>query len=205
MSEITRQGKTGSAPREYEYFLVTTNSDLLGATKNTNLHIFFLIHFFQGNPLNLAVNATPFVNINDGYYYFGAEKVNWYVGYENCRKLGAELVTFETPEEFDAIARYLKSKGERSEHWTSGNDLGKTGTHRWFSNAQLIDIKKWAPRQPDNAGGIEHCIHLGYIYKDSTDIQLNDRPCSNEGSLDSLFKYICEAPKQETISIVVWK
>ncbi|KAH8334651.1 hypothetical protein KR059_012752, partial [Drosophila kikkawai] len=160
-------------------------------------------HIFQGNPLKLAIDSTPFVKINDGYYYFGAERVNWYIGYENCRKLGAELVTFETAEEFDAISGYLKGKGERTEHWTSGNDLGKTGTHRWFSNAQPIDIKKWAPRQPDNAGGKEHCIHLGYIYKDSTDIQLNDRPCSNDGN--SLFKYVCEAPKQETISILVWK
>ncbi|KAI8043153.1 C-type lectin 37Da [Drosophila gunungcola] len=156
-----------------------------------------------GNPNNVSINSSPFTKINDGYYYFGQDKVNWYTGYENCRKLGSELVTFETNEEFDAVAAYLKSKGERTEYWTSGNDLGKTGTHNWFTNAQPITIKRWAPNQPDNAGGREHCIHLGYIYGYSTDIQLNDRPCNNDNN--SLFKYVCEAPAQETISIVVWK
>ncbi|KAH8412912.1 hypothetical protein KR009_006705, partial [Drosophila setifemur] len=156
-----------------------------------------------GNPYNLSVNSSSFININDGYYFFGAELVNWHVAYEKCRKLRSDLVTFETPMEFDAIANYLKSKGERKEHWTSGNDLGKTGAHNWFTNAEPINIGKWAPRQPDNAGGKEHCIHMGYIYGDSTEIQLNDRPCNNDPN--SLFRYVCEAPKQETISIVVWK
>ncbi|XP_041673734.1 C-type lectin 37Da-like [Drosophila eugracilis] len=154
------------------------------------------------NPNKLAINLSPFIEINEGYYYFGQEKVNWHVAYENCRKLGSDLVTFETPQEFDAVAGHLKSKGERSDHWTSGNDLGKTANYNWFTNGQPITTNRWAPRQPDNAGGIEHCVHLGYVYETSTDIELNDRPC-NDGR--SLYKYVCEAPKLETISIVVWK
>ncbi|EDV54662.1 C-type lectin 37Da [Drosophila erecta] len=160
-------------------------------------------HIQNGIPNNLTVNTSPFIKIKESYYLFGQEKVNWYVAYESCRRYGSELVTFETPEEFDAIAAFLKARGDRSEHWTSGNDLGQTGTHNWFSNAQLVTIKRWAPNQPDNSGGKEHCIHLGYIYGHSTEIQLNDRPCNNHPN--SLFKYICEAPKPETVSIVVWK
>lgn len=158
---------------------------------------------FSGNPNNVSIDYRPFLQIRDGFYFFGAEQVNWYVAYERCRKMEADLVTFETPEEFDAIANYLKSKGVKSEHWTSGNDLGKTGTYNWFSNAQPITIKRWAPNQPDNANGIEHCVHLGYVYKTSTDIQLNDRPCSNDGN--SLFRYICEAEKPETLIVVFRK
>ncbi|KAH8352249.1 hypothetical protein KR084_002990 [Drosophila pseudotakahashii] len=157
----------------------------------------------NGNPNNVSINSSPFIKIGEGYYYFGQDRVNWYIAYENCRKLGSELVAFETNQEFDGVTGYLKSKGERSEHWTSGNDLGKTGTHKWFTNAQPLNISRWAPNQPDNAGGKEHCIHLGYIYGYSTDIQLNDRPCNNDPN--SLFKYVCEAPEQETISIVIWK
>ncbi|EDW55751.1 C-type lectin 37Da [Drosophila sechellia] len=163
----------------------------------------YTTHIQNGNPYNLTVDMTPFIKINASYYVFGQTRVNWYVAYENCRRLQSELVTFETAEEFDAIAAFLNARGDRSEHWTSGNDLGKTGTHYWFSNAQLVTIKRWAPKQPDNAGGREHCIHLGYIYNYSTEFQLNDRPCHDDAS--SLFKYICEAPKQETVSIVVWK
>uniref|UniRef100_A0A6P4ECX1 Perlucin n=1 Tax=Drosophila rhopaloa TaxID=1041015 RepID=A0A6P4ECX1_DRORH len=157
----------------------------------------------SGNPNNVSIHSFPFIEIGGGFYYFGQDKVNWYTGYENCRYLNSELVTFETNDEFDAVAAYLVSKGERSEHWTSGNDLAKTGTHTWFTNAQPLRITRWAPNQPDNAGGREHCIHLGYVYGHSTEIQLNDRPCNNDNN--SLFKYVCEAPKQETISIVVWK
>ncbi|XP_016975929.1 C-type lectin 37Da-like [Drosophila rhopaloa] len=156
-----------------------------------------------GNPNNITIDSSPFIKIGSGFYYFGQDKVNWYTAYGNCRKLGSELVTFETNQEFDAVAAHLKKNGERSEHWTSGNDLGKTGTHTWFTNAEPLKITRWAPDQPDYNGGIEHCIHLGYIYGHSTEIQLNDRPCNNHNS--SLLKYVCEAPKQETISIVVWK
>ncbi|KPU73953.1 uncharacterized protein Dana_GF27918 [Drosophila ananassae] len=156
-----------------------------------------------GNPYNVPIDFKPFVQIRDGFYFFGTEQVNWYVAHEKCRKMEADLVTFETPEEFDAISAHLKSKGVKSEHWTSGNDLGKTGTHNWFSNSQPINIQRWAPKQPDNAGGKEHCIHLGYVYKTSTLFQLNDRPCSDDKN--SLFNYICEAAKPETITIVFKK
>ncbi|KAH8287991.1 hypothetical protein KR018_001012, partial [Drosophila ironensis] len=104
--------------------------------------------------------------------------------------MGAELVTFETDEEFDLVAGFLKSRGIRSEYWTSGNDLGKTGTHNWFTNGRRMEINRWAPHQPDNDGGREHCVHLGYIYRSSSEIQLNDRPCSEDGA--SLFNFICE-------------
>ncbi|EDW90408.1 C-type lectin 37Da [Drosophila yakuba] len=163
----------------------------------------YTTHIQNGNPNNLTVDMTPFVKINGSYYVFGQSKVNWHLAYEDCRRLGSELVAFETSEEFDDIAAHLNARGDRSEHWTSGNDLARTGDYYWFSNVQLVTIKRWAPNQPDNSGGNEHCIHMGYIYGHSTEFQLNDRPCN--GDPNSLFKYICEAPKQETISIVVWK
>ncbi|EDW27288.1 GL21206 [Drosophila persimilis] len=163
----------------------------------------FTIETHDGNHIGAVLKSAPFIKIDDGYYFFGRESVNWYVAYEKCRELEAELVTFETDEEFDAIARYLKANADRGNYWSSGNDLGKTGIHKWFSNGQRINSLRWAHGQPDNAGDKEHCIHLGYIYKDSQGFELNDRPCAYDGN--SLFRFICEAPKLETISIVVWK
>ncbi|XP_016997352.3 C-type lectin 37Da-like [Drosophila takahashii] len=159
----------------------------------------YATQILNGNPNNLAINSSPFIKINDGYYYFGQDQVNWYVAYEICRKLGSELVTFETDGEFDAVIGYIKGQGIRANYWTSGNDLGKTGTHNWFSNAQRININRWAPRQPDNYKGREHCIQFGYIYGSSKDYQLDDSPCGESKN------YVCKAPKQETISITVWK
>ncbi|XP_037708511.1 C-type lectin 37Da-like [Drosophila subpulchrella] len=153
----------------------------------------------NGNPHNLAINSSPFIKIHEGYYYFGQDSVNWYVAYENCRKLGSELVAFESNQEFDAVIGYIGRNLERRKFWTSGNDLGKTGTHKWFSNAQHINLNRWASGQPDNYKGVEHCIQFGYIYVNSKEYQLDDNPCSASKN------YVCEAPEQETISIVVWK
>ncbi|XP_017069718.2 C-type lectin 37Da [Drosophila eugracilis] len=163
----------------------------------------FTIQIAEGNTVDAELKAEPFVKINGGYYFFGRESLNWYEAYEKCRELDSELVTFETDGEFDAISAHLMANRSRENYWTSGNDLGKTGTHKWFTNGQRISTLRWAVHQPDNAGQREHCIHLGYIYGHSQTFELNDRPCSQDNN--SLFKYICEAPKLETISIVLWK
>ncbi|EDW75405.2 uncharacterized protein Dwil_GK23836 [Drosophila willistoni] len=159
----------------------------------------YTTNFYTGNHDNVALKSDPFININNRYYYFGTDPQNWYVAYEKCRALSSELVTFDSLEEFEAIAKYLKARGDRNEYWTSGNDLGREGTYNWFSTGKQLSISKWAPNQPDNSAGRENCIHMGYIYTYSKDFELNDRPC------ESLFRYICEAPEPETISIVVWK
>ncbi|XP_070070758.1 C-type lectin 37Da-like [Drosophila takahashii] len=157
----------------------------------------------NGNTNIYAINSSPFVKINEGFYYFGQEKVNWFRAYESCRKLGSELVTFETPEEFEAVSGYLKDRGERSDHWTSGNDLGHHGTHNWFTNAQPVSINRWAPKQPNNSGGNQRCIHMGYIYDYSTDFQLNDRRCRDHKN--SSMKYVCEIMMRAPPSFVVGK
>ncbi|XP_017050509.2 C-type lectin 37Da-like [Drosophila ficusphila] len=163
----------------------------------------FTIQVNEDNAVGAVIESKPFVKIHTSYYFFGTESLNWYAAYEKCRELDSELVTFETDDEFDAVAFFLTRNGSRENYWTSGNDLAKTGTHKWFTTGEHLSSLRWARGQPDNAGGKEHCIHLGYIYGDSTKFELNDRPCS--GDPNSLFKYVCEAPKMETVSIVVWK
>ncbi|KAH8282387.1 hypothetical protein KR054_007349 [Drosophila jambulina] len=163
----------------------------------------FTIQINEGNAIDAVLKSEPFVKINDGYYFFGRDSLNWYEAYEKCRGLDSELVTFETDAEFDFVAGYLMANGSRENYWTSGNDLGKTGTHKWFTSGQIINTLRWAVKQPDNSGQREHCIHMGYIYQNSQKFELNDRPCAQDNN--SLFKYICEAPKLETVSIVVWK
>lgn len=146
----------------------------------------------------MSINTSPFVKIGNGYYYISLQAANWFMAYESCRKLRSELVTFENSEEHDAIQTYLQKKGSEGHnlmYWTSGNDLGKNGVHNWFSSAQPITINRWAPGQPDNYQNKEHCDFLSSEYQ----YLLSDGRC------ECYKRYICEAPKQETISIVVWK
>ncbi|KAH8324779.1 hypothetical protein KR074_000899 [Drosophila pseudoananassae] len=160
---------------------------------------------YLGNVVDAELNTEPFLKINNGYYYFGRESLNWYEAYEKCRQLApsSELVTFETDEEFDAVSNHLMSNTARGNFWTSGNDLAQRASHRWFTSGEKINSHRWAHNQPDNHSQIENCVHMGFISPDSEKYELNDRPCSHDSA--SLFKYICEAPKIETFSIVVWK
>ncbi|KAH8324332.1 hypothetical protein KR074_005407 [Drosophila pseudoananassae] len=176
---------------------------LLASAKIGWAHEKFTIQINEGNAVAAEVKSEPFIKINSGYYYFGRESLNWYEAYEKCRQFDSELVTFETDGEFDAVSSYLLSNAAHDNFWTSGNDLAQTGSHRWFTSGRHMNSLRWARNQPDNAGQREHCVHMGFIYPDSQKYELNDRPCSNHN--ESLFKYICEAPKMETISIVVWK
>ncbi|EDW75407.1 uncharacterized protein Dwil_GK23834 [Drosophila willistoni] len=181
-------------------YTVLTIALLACLVVNSTSYDKYTIEFYPGNRNNVTMNTEPFMKINDSYYYFGMHAVNWYVAYEKCRVLKSELVTFETAEEFEAIVNYLTVRGEKRDFWTSGNDLGFEGLFNWFTTGQGITISKWAPRQPDNYQGKENCMHMGYVWPDSTEYQLNDRPCT-----DYFIPYICEAPAQETISLVVWK
>ncbi|KAH8305448.1 hypothetical protein KR018_005679, partial [Drosophila ironensis] len=155
--------------------------------------------FSAGNPNDVLINSSPFIMVNNSYYYFSTQSVNWFAAHENCRKMGSNLVTFETPEEFDSVMKYLLNlrieENKIHMYWTSGNDLGWHTMFKWFSSGEVIKIKRWAPGQPDNYQGKEHCVAVGY---DDTN-RLHDSRC------EYLKKYICEAPKQETISIVIWK
>ncbi|XP_017098926.2 C-type lectin 37Da-like [Drosophila bipectinata] len=163
----------------------------------------FTYRIDEGNLIGAKLNTEPFIPIYNGYYYFGRESLNWYEAYEKCRQFNSELVTFETDEEFDAVSNYLMSGEGRGNFWTSGNDLAQRASHRWFTSGEKINSQRWAPNQPDNHSQIENCVHMGFISPYSERYELNDRPCSHDSN--SLFKYICEAPKIQTISIVVWK
>ncbi|KAH8305445.1 hypothetical protein KR018_005678, partial [Drosophila ironensis] len=152
-----------------------------------------------GNPYDVLINSSPFVKVDKSYYYFSTQSVNWFAAFENCRKMGSELVTFETPEEFDALLKYLLNQrmAENRIHtyWTSGTDLGLYAIFKWFSNGGTIKTNRWAKGQPDNFQGKEHCVAIGY----------DDQNLMHDSRCEYLKKYICEAPKQETISIVIWK
>lgn len=43
--------------------------------------------------------------------------------------------------------------------WTSGTDLGDT-VYYWLENGKKVNFTEWAPNQPDNNYGSNHCIGL---------------------------------------------
>lgn len=66
-----------------------------------------------------------------------------------------------------------------------GADLAAEGEWSWYPNGKKFNYTNWLPKEPDNGGHIEKCLHL-YI-----DLQWNDVACLKE------FYFICENISQE--------
>ncbi|KAH8260076.1 hypothetical protein KR026_002644, partial [Drosophila bipectinata] len=113
--------------------------------------------------------------------------------------INAELVTFETKEEMDAVAEYI-SDTFLPGYWTSGNDHATMGKHMWFSNAQPILSDLWYTTEPNNFEGDERCVIL--LYKEPLSSQnrtgLHDVGCKTRKS-----RYICEAPHPKTAYFIL--
>ncbi|KAH8329409.1 hypothetical protein KR074_010056, partial [Drosophila pseudoananassae] len=150
-----------------------------------------------GIPESLPMNTAPFIKIGEGYYYIETKiGKNWFDAFESCRRLGANLISFETMKEWDLVNQYLWNHDLNRIYWTSGSDLAHQGKHTWFANGEPITLKIWGPGEPNNSGGNEHCDGLGYNRNETNYNVLNDRICSRDTY------YICETLQPKTASFV---
>lgn len=143
---------------------------------------------------------SPFVKIDNGLYYFETKEItNWFDANDRCHRMDAELVSFESLEEWNSMNNYLKDKSIEAYYWTSGNDLAKQHTHVWLSNGLPLTLPEiWAPGEPNNHGGNERCDELGFRANPTDKRALNDMECS------VLRRFICEKRDPKTLSFVVW-
>ncbi|XP_017153708.1 C-type lectin 37Da-like isoform X1 [Drosophila miranda] len=130
----------------------------------------------------------PFVKIGNGLYYIEVMlQKNWFDAYESCRRMGAALISFETILEWHLINMYLFKMNIYDIYWTSGNNLSNGGRHTWHSTGAPVTLDIWAPGEPNNRGGNEHCDELGYLGTSTNYNVFNDKDCSVQR------RYICEA------------
>ncbi|EDW57872.2 uncharacterized protein Dvir_GJ18331 [Drosophila virilis] len=129
-----------------------------------------------------VVPPAEFAIIQNGIYYFETNTAkNWFDASEACHRMSAELVTFETLEEWKAVNKYIADKNIDGKYWTSGTDLAVNGKHSWFTTGLPLNINIWAPGEPNNRFDNEHCDHI------HNTLGLNDYNCN------SVSLYICEA------------
>ncbi|KAH8360866.1 hypothetical protein KR084_009537, partial [Drosophila pseudotakahashii] len=142
----------------------------------------------------------PFVKIGHGYYYIETRtEKSWFDAFESCRRIAAHLIAFETFEEWDLVNQYLFRNEISDIYWTSGADLAQKGKHDWFSSGEPISLDIWAPGEPNNVGGVEHCDELGYKATSTNYNVLNDKDCEVKR------RYICERLYPKTASFVIWE
>ncbi|XP_046401980.1 hemolymph lipopolysaccharide-binding protein-like [Ischnura elegans] len=102
----------------------------------------------------------------------------WDKAYSTCASEGAHLAIINSEAEYDVI----RSLGGKDNAYLGFHDRVKEG--EWVTVfGEPLDstgFTRWIPKQPDNAGGIEHC---GSYHPRGG---LNDIPCNLE------FPFICE-------------
>ncbi|XP_034099566.2 C-type lectin 37Da-like [Drosophila albomicans] len=144
-------------------------------------------------------DTAPFVKIGNGLYYIESNlKTSWFEANERCHKHDAELVTFETMEEWVLINKYLLDNVIEGIYWTSGNDLAKEGRHVWLANGEDVGSWLWTRDQPDNVLDNEHCHELGFRRTENDRRALNDAHCADN------VLYICEKRQLKTFSMVIY-
>ncbi|XP_075157062.1 lectin subunit alpha-like [Haematobia irritans] len=105
---------------------------------------------------------------------------------KECTRRGLQLVEIKSAEKnvaFDALLRNLFTKSP--DLWLGGRDNGSSNKDRpfhWLMSEKPFAFTNWSGGQPDNSGGVEHCVH---IYS-ATNFKWNDINCSAK------LGYICE-------------
>ncbi|XP_030636021.1 ladderlectin-like isoform X2 [Chanos chanos] len=115
-------------------------------------------------------------------YKFIANPVTWSDAELSCLNSGGNLASVHTFEEYTFLQKIVQATaGKMAEAWIGAQDATQENVWLW-SDGSRFDYTYWAPRQPDNAGGIEDCVQMNA----QATHQWNDLPCSRE------LPYLCE-------------
>ncbi|XGW31409.1 hypothetical protein V3C99_009963 [Haemonchus contortus] len=119
---------------------------------------------------------------------------------EICVSEGGHLASIHSTEENGFVIEIAESGND----YGSGNDLTWMGLHQadyptktdWtWTDGTPFDYKNWAPKQPDNDHGTEHCAQMYSDYtgkdptKDSSYRHWNDIPCAT-----NMRAFVCKKP-----------
>jgi hypothetical protein len=129
---------------------------------------------FRQADFMLAIRAKDVVQLgilareSAGHRYLHVPvPVSWAEAREMCEKLGGHLVTITSAEENDFVTGLVKEAG--LDAWIGFTDEGHEGAWEWVTG-EVATFAAWAPGQPDDAGGTEHCamiwVSAGYRWND---------------------------------------
>ncbi|KAL7736767.1 hypothetical protein ACLKA6_015617 [Drosophila palustris] len=76
--------------------------------------------------------------INGKCYYMANKKMNWFGAQNNCLRKGLNLADLSTPDEFNAIIKFLRTKGNMEDFWFGGNDLQAESRFTYISNGRPV-------------------------------------------------------------------
>ena len=95
-------------------------------------------------PLGVPADAKPF---NGKWYKVYLEKKAWHAARDKCKELGGQLVTVPDAATWEFVKTLTPATV-----WLGATDEATEGVWVGIDSGSI----KWAPAQPDNAGGVEH-------------------------------------------------
>ncbi|XP_058825863.1 C-type lectin 37Da-like [Topomyia yanbarensis] len=118
---------------------------------------------------------------SESQYHIPDVTANWYKASEYCNSIGMRLAVISSNQQQDNLVAMIKSSSKyntaKMEIWIGGSDLAKEGEFIWQSTGAKIGYANWNKKQPDNAGGNEHCVQIRHIPAVNWNWHWNDRDC----------------------------
>ena len=124
-------------------------------------------------PARADLVAGPITNPANGYEYFLLTPNTWSASEAEAEALGGTLVVIRNAaEQAWVFSQFGAYGGTNRNLWIGLHRQWQGGPLAWVTDEKLAYVN-WARGNPDNAGGVENCVHI-YNPKDVQAGQWND-------------------------------
>ena len=133
----------------------------------------------------------PWVSLETGCYLFRQSNSTWYESRGECQQSGGYLIEIDSHDEHQAIVDEIHRRGWGMDlgFWIGLTDIFHDGTWVWDHLGRPLDFSKWAPGEPNNLNGLQHCAAIDpYFGSYWTDVSCDSVKTEQYG-----YSTICEA------------
>merc|ERR1719234_2261477 len=136
----------------------------------------------------MADCSHPWTSVETGCYLFQKSNSTWYEARRDCQQKGGHLVEIDSKEEEEAIIDGISRQGWDGDlgFWIGLTDIFHDGTWVWDHFGRPLNFSNWAPGEPNNLNGLQHCAALDLYVGGWTDVGCDSVRAEQYGS-------ICEA------------
>ena len=119
-------------------------------------------------------------------YQFNSEKLSWQAAQHQCSTQKADLVSIHSELENNFTSRQVNPKSQR--FWIGSARKTDQSTEWTWTDGSSFDYHKFCPGKPDNKGGHQNCLDIGWMAKgeNCTRDTWDDQPC------DQRLPFICK-------------
>lgn len=138
----------------------------------------------------------PFKLISEGYYFISEKKLNWFQAAQECRKMGANLISLKSDEERLLVGFKLDMN---QTYWVDITNLGQSQFVS-IATGQEPEYVNWFDEEINDVGVTDkenkNCVKLIYDKQDNFIMKISH--CLEKS------RFICQLSSPSTVSILVW-